>query len=160
MLGYTIASPLMMRLGPFTFGTYTAAYQELNRSTEWKWAEQELFGQGPAMQFTGPGPETMQLPGVIYPEFRAGVGQLDDMRAAASLGQPLLMVSGLGRVLGRWVIDKIDEKQSVFASGAVPRKQEFTVSLRRYFGVYDGVPLAALPGASGTIRQVAGLFGL
>jgi len=81
------------------------------------------------------------------------------MRAAADIGQPLLMVSGLGAVLGRWVIEKIDEKQTVFASAGVPRKQEFTLSLRRYTGAFAGVSVSASSAVSDTIRQVAGVFG-
>lgn len=132
MLGYTIAMPLMMQLGSFQFGTWTAAYQELNRSTSWQWAEQALFGKAPTLQYTGPGADTLTLPGVIYPEYRGGLSQIDNMRLIAGNGQPLIMVSGLGRILGRWVIDQIDEKQSVFASAGMPRKIEFTLSLRRY----------------------------
>lgn len=132
MIGYTIAMPLMMQLGSFQFGTWTAAYQELNRSTSWTWAEQELFGLAPTLQYTGPGADTMTLPGVIYPEYRGGLSQIDNMRLIAGNGLPLVLVSGLGRILGRWVIDKIDEKQSVFASAGVPRKIEFTLSLRRF----------------------------
>ena len=78
------------------------------------------------------GDETMQLPGVIYPEYRGGFQQIEAMRRIAALGQPLLLVDGLGKLWGRWVIESIDEKQSLFAAFGAPRKQEFTLSLARF----------------------------
>lgn len=156
MLGYSLSLPLMMKLGPFKFGVRTAAYQETNRSTEYRWARQELHGQPEALQYIGPGAETLTIVGVIYPEHWSGTGQVDAMRAAASQGEPLIMVSGLGAVLGKWVIEKIDEKQSVFAGSGVPRKQEFTITLRRF-----GPPPTAAPAGVGNIlgNLIRGVLG-
>jgi len=47
------------------------------------------------------------------------------------------MIDGRGNILGRWVIERVDEKQSVFADAGVPRKQEFinkSASLHRRRG--------------------------
>jgi phage protein U len=140
MLGYRIGSPVMMTLGGFQFGINTAAYQELVRSTEWRWPAQDRFGLPPALQFTGPGNETISLPGVIYPEWRGGAGQIEAMRSMAALGDPVAMVSGGGAYLGMWVIEGIEEKQGVFGDAGVPRKQEFTLKLRAF---YD--PQATMP---------------
>lgn len=147
----------MMKLGPFQFGIWTAAYNEASRVSEWRWARQEVFGQPEALQYLGPGSETLTLTGAIYPEHRAGPGQVDAMRAAASKGEPLLMVSGQGNVLGKWVIEKIDEKQSVFAAGGVPRKQEFTMTLRRH-GPAPAAAAAAGGGVMDVLKRVVGAF--
>lgn len=122
---------IMMQLGSFQFGLATAAYQELTRSTNYTWAAQPRFGQDDALQDTGPGADNLTLPGVVYPEFRGGTGQLDALRALAEQRTPLRLVDGLGRMRGEWVIEKVDERASVFAQRGVARKQEFTVSLRR-----------------------------
>lgn len=137
MLDYQINTPVMLQLGFFQFGVLTAAYQSLQRSAEWKWPAQDRFGNPPALQYVGKGAETISLPGVIYPEWRGGLGQLDELRTLADLAQPQTMIDGRGNILGRWVIERIEEKQSVFADAGVPRKQEFTLQLRRYFGDED-----------------------
>lgn len=123
---------VMMTLGDFQFGIATAAYEELTRTTEWRWPSQERFQQLPALQYVGPGGDTITLPGVIYPEYRGGLGQLAAMRTLANKGEPMTLVSGTGSVLGRWVIERLEEKQTVFAERGVGRKQEFTLSLRKF----------------------------
>lgn len=122
---------IMMQLGAFQFGLSTAAYQELSRSTNWTWAAQSRFGQDDALQNTGPGADNLTLPGIVYPEFQGGTGQLDALRDLADQRTPLRLVDGLGRMRGEWVIEKVDERATIFAQRGVARKQEFTVSLRR-----------------------------
>lgn len=132
MKGHILASFIMMRLGNFGFGINSAAYQELQQRTEYTWAEQPRFGQRAALQFTGPGADTISLSGVLFPEFSGSGGSINTLRRLAAKGQPQLLVSGLGAVMGRWVILGIEEGQSVFAAAGRPRKQEFTVNLRKY----------------------------
>lgn len=121
---------VMLSLGSYQFSINTAAYQELMRSTSYRWPSQERFGQHAARQFTGPGEDSMTLTGVVYPEWRGGVGQLNELRTLASSGEPLLLVSGTGDVLGRWVIEKIDERQSIFSGEGVARRQGFTMNIQ------------------------------
>lgn len=131
-LDYKTGTTVMLQLGSFQFGVSTAAYQSLQRTAEWRWPAQERFGKGPVLQHIGQGAETVTLPGVIYPEWRGGTGQVDDLRELADKGEPQMMIDGKGQVLGKWVIERVEEKQAVFAEGGVARKQEFTVQLRRY----------------------------
>lgn len=122
----------MMRLGSYKFCIYTAAYQELNRTTNYKWGEQAVFGDWDNLQFLGPGEDTQSLTGVVYPEFKGGTGQIDELRALAATGSPQLLISGTGKILGYWVINSITEGQTKFAAFGVPRRQEFTVNMRKY----------------------------
>lgn len=137
-LDYTTGAPVMMQLGGFQFGITTAAFQTLQRTNEWRWPSQDRFGKPPVLQHVGQGAETITLPGVIYPEFRGGFGQLDAMRAQADKGEPLPMIDGGGSALGLWAIERIEEKQAVFAAGAAPRKVEFTLQLRRFYPTEEG----------------------
>lgn len=132
MIGHTLGSFTMMQLGGFRFGIPTAAYQELRRTTEYKWPAQERLGRHEALQYTGPGADTITLSGVIFPEFRGGTGQIDRLRALASQGTPQILVSGMGEILGWYVVERIEETQGVFAAAGVPRRQDFTLQLRRY----------------------------
>ena len=172
ILGYKFGQPVMMQLGSFQFGINTAAYQTLTRSTEWRWPSQDRFGKPPVLQHVGPGGDSITLPGVIYPEWRGGFGQVEQMRAMAGQGEPLQLIDGTGSSFGRWAIERIEEKQSVFADAGAPRKIEFTLQLRRYFetnaagavgtvaAAAGGSPTAAIPAAaSGPVAQVQGLAG-
>ncbi|SMX27303.1 Phage P2 GpU [Pelagimonas phthalicica] len=127
-------SEVMLQLGFLQFSINNATYQRLSRSTEYRWARQSRIGSNDALQFTGYGPENIELEGVIYPHFRGGLKQVDKMRTQAGLGLPMPLVSGLGRVLGLWVVESITEGQELFASQGVPHKQEFTLAMARYDG--------------------------
>lgn len=122
----------MMRLGSYKFCIYTAAYQELNRTTNYKWGEQAVFGDWDNLQFLGQGEDTQSLTGVVYPEFKGGTGQIDELRSLAATGIPQLLISGTGKILGYWVINSITEGQTKFAAFGVPRRQEFTINMRKY----------------------------
>ena len=167
-LGYSIGPTVMMQLGSFQFGIATAAYQELQRSTEWRWPSQDRFGKMAALQFTGPGADTITLPGVVFPEWNGGVVQLDAMRALGDAGQPHALVGGDGASLGKWVVERVDEGQTVFAANGVPRRMEFTLQLRRYpeeaaAGIVAAAAAAAgvaVPtGATTALAKVQGLAG-
>ena len=125
---------VMMMLGPYRFSLDTAAYQSLTRSAEYHWPQQDRIGAHPASEFTGAGPEVMSLAGVIYPEFKGGLGQIDRMRAVAGLGVPMPLISGAGRVFGFWAVTGISETQTIFVPGGVPLKIEFSMELQRYDG--------------------------
>ena len=86
----------MLALGEYRFSISAAAYQELTRAAEYRWAAQERLGRRPARQYLGPGEETISLRGVIHPHYRGGPGQLDRMRAEAAKGEPLLLTGGDG----------------------------------------------------------------
>jgi phage protein U len=156
-LDYTTGAPAMMQLGGFQFGINTAAFQTLARSNEWRWPSQDRFGKPPVLQHVGQGSETITLPGVIYPEWRGGLEQLDAMRALAGKGEPLDMTDGRGNVMGKWAIEKVDEKQAVFASAGVPRKVEFTLQLRRFFETGDNM-LASGGFSLGSLDKLASSF--
>jgi phage protein U len=122
----------MMQLGDIQFGISTAAYQNLTRTAEFKWASIDRFGQRPAVQFTGIGDESIEFDGVFYPEFAGGVDQIATWRATAALGTPLTMIDGRGTIWGDWAIENVQEKQSTFAIAGVARKQEFSMKLKFY----------------------------
>jgi phage protein U len=124
----------MMQLGAYQFSIDNAAYQNLERSTEYRWAAQERVGADDALQFTGYGADTISLRGVIYPHFKGGLAQLDKMRRQAAIGIPLPLIAGTGRILGVWVVESVREGQRTFTHHGAPLWQEFGISIRRYDG--------------------------
>lgn len=146
---------VMMMLGTFQFGLDTAAFQELNRNTEWRWPAQDVFESLPVLQFTGHGEDTITLPGIIYPEYWGGTGQLNALRQLGDLGEPQTLIDGRGNVLGEWVITGVQERQSVFAAAGVARRQEFTVSLKRFGDSTTMTYLAAVKSTAAAVTQPA-----
>jgi len=120
----------MMKLGRYTFGVDTAAFQSFSRQSQYSWASQERIGREPALQYSGPGQDKVTLPGVMLPVYAGGLGQLDEMRTQAAQGQPLLMIDGRGGIHGYWVILSIRETQKHFLSGGVPRRVDFSLELQ------------------------------
>ena len=91
-------------------------------------------GAKSAAQFLGIGPEQMTLEGTIYPHFKGGLRQVELMRAVAGLGQPMILVDGLGWVLDRWCIEGIEEKKGTFLADGAPRRIDFRLDLVSYGG--------------------------
>lgn len=145
----------MMILGPFRFSIDRLAYQEAARTSAYKWAEVERIGAGPAMQYVGRGADTLSLPGVFFPQWKGGMMQLPQMRVAAELGTPLPLITGYGFFLGLWVIESIEETQSVFFQNGVPRKVDFVITLKQSHTALDLVRMT-IPAVMSAISRIFG----
>ena len=122
---------MMLALGMFVFSLSTAAYQELQRQTEWRHASNNRIGTVPARQFLGRGDDTITLPGVILPELAGSTLSLDAIRLMANTGKAWPMVEGSGRIYGLWIIDSLSETKTLFFRDGTPRRIEFSISLKR-----------------------------
>ncbi|TWD49506.1 phage tail protein [Pseudomonas sp. SJZ131] len=127
-----IIQPRDPKLEPYYFNLDTAAFDELSRSTEFRWASQERLSRRPAQQAVGQGDEKMTLKGTIYPGFKGGLKQLDTLRSIGARLQPLTMTTGYGEVIGTWCLKTISDEQGAFLHGGIPRKQGFTLEFVRY----------------------------
>lgn len=122
---------MMCALGMFVFSLSTAAYQELQRQTDWRHASNSRVGAAPARQFVGRGDDSITLPGIIFPELAGSALSLDALRLMANTGKAWPMVEGSGRIYGLWVIESLSETKTIFFSNGTPRRIEFTLSLKR-----------------------------
>ncbi|SFN51785.1 hypothetical protein SAMN03159304_00211 [Pseudomonas sp. NFACC24-1] len=122
---------MMLALGMFVFSLSTAAYQELQRQTEWRHASNSRVGAAPARQFVGRGDDTITLPGIILPELAGSALSLDAVRLMANTGKAWPMVEGSGRIYGLWIIESLSETKTIFFRDGTPRRIEFTISLKR-----------------------------
>ena len=127
-----IIQPLKPQSQPYYFNLDTAAFEELSRTTDFRWAAQERLTRRPAQQAIGMGEERIKLKGSIYPGFKGGLKQLDTLRSIGTQLQPLGLTTGYGDVLGNWCLKNIEEEQSAFLQGGIPRKQGFTLEFVRY----------------------------
>ncbi|MEB2854094.1 phage tail protein [Pseudomonas atacamensis] len=122
---------MMLALGMFVFSLSTAAYQALQRQTEWRHTSSNRVGAAPARQFLGRGDDSITLPGVILPELAGSALSLDALRLMANTGKAWPMVEGSGRIYGLWIIESLSETKTLFFHDGTPRRIEFTVSLKR-----------------------------
>jgi phage protein U len=137
---------VMLMLGPYVFSIDTAAYQSLTRTTNYKWSKQERVNNKSAKQYISEPEDSITLNGVIYPEFSSGLLQLDLLRSLAATGKPQLLVASptslQGFSFGYWIIENIQETQTYFLPGGVPRKIEFSLQLSDFGNSNDLVSLA------------------
>ncbi|WP_409283263.1 phage tail protein [Pseudomonas protegens] len=138
---------MMMALGMFVFSLSTAAYQELQRQTEWRHVSNTRIGAAPARQFVGRGDDSITLPGVILTELAGSVLSLDTLRLMANTGKAWPMVEGSGRIYGLWVIESLSETKTVFFRDGTPRRLEFTLNLKRIDD--DRIDLIGAAGSTG-----------
>jgi uncharacterized protein len=125
----------LARLGAFTFSLDTAAFQELQRVSTYRWEAKNRIGRKPAQQNVGSGADTIRLNGTIYPHYRGGLGQMASLRALASSGEPLPLIyafDAVGQYCGRWCITEISETRTVFFENGAPRRIDFALSLVEY----------------------------
>jgi uncharacterized protein len=128
---------MMMSLGQFVFSVSTLAYQELQRRTSWKHASTSRIGGRNARQFTGPGDDTITLTGWFAPDQGIGkLASLTELRTMGDDGDAYALVDGAGKVYGAFVIEGLDEGQTLHQKDGTPRRVEFTLSLMR---VDDGL---------------------
>ncbi len=132
---------VMMILGPVFFSLNTAAYEQLQRNTQYQWAAQNRLGHpllkhagigGPAYQFIGPGEESINLNGTLYPQYKGSPLTLSAIRLTAGLGVALPLMNPSGFIFGRWLIESVQETNSALFADGSPRKIDFSLSLKRY----------------------------
>lgn len=122
---------MMAALGQFAFSLPTLAYQELRRSTEWRWPTNSRVGARPARQFVGQGEESITLTGLQVPEFMGERLALQTLREMGDAGSAYSLTTGAGEVLGAWVIERVEETGTLFIREGVARRVEFTLELKR-----------------------------
>ncbi|MDW2310639.1 phage tail protein [Vibrio sp. 1075] len=124
---------VMLSLGGFKFNIDAAAYNELVRTWQWRWNSQSRIGQSDLLQYTGKAPVKISLNGQISTTFReVGIHQIETLAEMGNEYKPQLLVSGLGDVMGYWVMTDLTETNTKFIKGGLPRHQSFTLELAFY----------------------------
>ncbi|PTU54254.1 phage tail protein [Pseudomonas plecoglossicida] len=127
-----IIQPQDPKLKPYYFNLDAAAFDELTRNTAFRWAGQERLTREIAQQAVGQGEDKMTIKGAIFPLFRGGIGQLNELRSIGRRLQPLTLTTGYGEVLGTWCLLSVDEEQGALLPGGIPRKQGFNLEFVAY----------------------------
>ncbi|MCM8910912.1 phage tail protein [Pseudomonas inefficax] len=127
-----IIQPQDPKLKPYHFNLDTAAFDELTRKTAFRWAGQERLTREIAQQAVGQGEDRLTIKGAIFPLFRGGIGQLNELRSIGRRLQPMTLTTGYGEVLGTWCLLSVDEEQGALLAGGIPRKQGFNLEFVAY----------------------------
>lgn len=114
----------MLSFGPHKFAPTNIKYNKENR-----WSIIECIGKMPLLQNIGQGVENIDLEGIIYLRNFNGLNQLKNLKEAEV---PHSLVDNAGNVLGRFVIVRLEEKKTSYFSCGLPKKVEFSLSLKRY----------------------------
>lgn len=125
MINYVFKNFLfVLSLGPYKFTPISLKYSKENR-----WSVIECIDKMPSLQNIGQGVENVDIEGVIYLNILNRVNQLKNMKEAE---KPHVLVDSLGNILGQFVITRLEEKQMYFLPNGLPRKVEFSLSLKSY----------------------------
>lgn len=127
-----MSTSIMMALGTFRFSINTAAYQRLQRTSDYRWRAQERIGRLPAQQFLGNESTSINLEGEILPHFRGSTATVEAMRSLADSGQPQSLIDSSGRVWGQYCITHIEEGWQVLNQEGRPARVGFRMTLREY----------------------------
>lgn len=122
---------VLMAWGQHGFSISGPSYESLEHSTEGRQDQVDLIARAPAYEFNGPGPETITLTGTLYPLLFDGFSTLDALRAAVRGGTRAMLVSGFGRVFGRYAATKASRTETMATADGKPQKIEFTLELVR-----------------------------
>jgi hypothetical protein len=122
---------MLMALGQFVFGLDTLAFQELQRQTRWKHSAAPRVGARDARQFLGQGDDTITLSGMLAPELTGTLASLKDLRTMGDTGEAYALVDGAGTVYGAFLIEGMDEGQTLHHADGTPRRVDFTLNLTR-----------------------------
>ena len=131
MAGYTV----QLFIGPFPCWVEQAPLEKFSRARNWRWEAQARLTRPNAMQFVGAGDDTITLNGVIHPhEDKCGgkATSMEDLSQIANGGEPQLILTGWGKVLGKYVITDVQEDYENMLDDLRPRKVGFSITLKRY----------------------------
>ena len=121
----------MMALGPYPFGLDTTAYEQLQRSMQFRHAAAVRVGARDAYQVVGPGEETITLTGKVAPGTVGTLSSITRLEEMGQGGKAYVLVDGAGYVYGTYHIDSIQTTQRAHVADGTPRIVDFSLTLTR-----------------------------
>ncbi|EGI2387710.1 phage tail protein [Escherichia coli] len=122
---------MLMVLGLYVFMLRTVPYQELQYQRSWRHAANRRVNRRPSTQFLGPDNDMLTLSGVLMPEITGGRLSLLALELMAEQGKAWPLIEGSGTIYGMYVIEGLNQTKTEFFRDGMPRRIEFTLSLKR-----------------------------
>jgi phage protein U len=119
----------------------TPGYETLQRDSQYTWVSNDRLSRDPAMQFTGPGDDSIVIDGRMYPYHFGGLSTIKLLRDAGRSGKPYILArfypltgpGGYGSEnLGNFVIMRVRTAESKIGAVGIAHKIDFTIELKRY----------------------------
>lgn len=143
-----------MSLGDILFyrpfpGDVTPSFETITREMQASVPSQPRIGRDNAMQFTGPGEETISIHGRMFPYIFGGLSTLDALRDALRAGKPMMLVmfspnmteesativpdqTYSGKKVGNYMLRSVKRQDYLYTSDGLPMKVDFTIELVLY----------------------------
>lgn len=131
------ASDTIFSYGPFEFRLSTLSPDRISRSSNYNWAENEVFSGFPVLHYTGVGTDRISFSGVTYPinysiVFNRNVyNAMSILRLAAENGAVYPLFCNGGNI-GDYAIASLEETGEYFTQNGIPQKQTFNIEFLRY----------------------------
>ena len=133
-------APIPMALGPYMFHATNFGYNKFGRSVSTNWAEIEVVGGPNDAQWTGGQDEKLTIGGVLFPEEYGGMRTMRALQSSAQTGIILPLLTLAGDVFGNFRIESVDEDQSYHTRYGLPRRNEFSIALKKHVGRLANMP--------------------
>ena len=149
---------MMMVLGLYVFMLRTVPYQELQYQRSWRHAANSRVNRRPSTQFLGPDNDMLTLSGVLMPEITGGRLSLLALEQMAEQGKAWPLIEGSGTIYGMYVIEGLNQTKTEFFRDGMPRRIEFTLSLKRVDESLNNLQDTAASALSDISKTVGGLL--
>jgi phage protein U len=120
-------------VGGIEFRHDTLPIDSFKISGEQRWPAQERIARELALQWVGPGKHDIAISGSCAPQMGvAALPMLKALEGKASTGEPQMVTTGYGDVLGRYCIISVEWTGKSLLDDLRPRKVDWSVSLQKY----------------------------
>lgn len=119
-------------IGGFTLTVDSYAANNFKRSIDYRWEGQDRISQPTAHQFIGIGVEQFSLSGTAHPVYKGRMYELNSIRSIAEKGKPVVVTTGAGQNLGKFVIIKVDEDFGELMDDHRARTVGWSIELKKY----------------------------
>ncbi len=123
-----------MAYGEFKFLIAQSSYNSLSQKISFKWTSLERRKLRPLLQFDSVGDEVLTLSGETYrsPDVPEPRDIYRRLRERGLRGEAEVLVDQLGIYWGKWVMEDLDIKSADIDVDSIPRRCDFTMSLKYY----------------------------
>ena len=90
-----------------------------------------ISAAGDTLRTTGPDNDSLTLSGVLLPEVTGGRLSLLALELMAEQGKAWPLIEGSGTIYGMFVIESLSQTKTEFFASGMPRRIEFTITLKR-----------------------------
>jgi hypothetical protein len=128
-----------------TLGGDSLGFETLQEEFTGGWVSQGRLSRDPAMQFTGPGAQTLTLAGRVYPKIFGGIKTLEAIKLAIRDGKPLSLIrytNALTNTNGmvvtgtvssnKYVIMKLSRAEQKISPDGTGHRVDFQLDLQLY----------------------------